>query len=382
MSRPRQALAHSLRTVRSLCARTDRRFSPRRRPAEETEAARAAIDWLLRASEACDGRGFSLCYDLEGGWREAYIETTGYLVPTLWRACSLLGHREADVREVCDSSLEWLLEVQSPEGWFGSPTREGPAAFDTAQVLFALLHGWTLWGSGACRHAAVAAADWLSGVQDDDGAWRRFAYADSPHSYYTRAAWPLMLVGVETGEGRYVAAAERQLDWTLARQDEDGWYGECSFAAGGPAVLHAIAYTVEGMLECAVLSGRKEYLRAGIAAADSLAKRLREDGGLAGYYTRGWRTARRPACVTGLCQMALVWRRLNGILGEERYAAAARTVLSSATATQSVSPEPDLCGALPGSFPLWGSYFPWSCPNWSAKFLLDAVMADRTGERT
>jgi hypothetical protein len=35
---------------------------------------------------------------------------------------------------------------------------------------------------------------------------------------------------------------------------------------------------------------------------------------------------------------------------------------------------PEVHGALPGSIPLWGEYFPWGFPNWGAKFLIDALL--------
>ena len=35
---------------------------------------------------------------------------------------------------------------------------------------------------------------------------------------------------------------------------------------------------------------------------------------------------------------------------------------------------PEADGALPGSDPLWGEYFPWSFPNWGVKFFADSLL--------
>ena len=35
---------------------------------------------------------------------------------------------------------------------------------------------------------------------------------------------------------------------------------------------------------------------------------------------------------------------------------------------------PGLRGAIPGSWPIWGSYLENACPNWAAKFFIDGLM--------
>jgi len=39
--------------------------------------------------------------------------------------------------------------------------------------------------------------------------------------------------------------------------------------------------------------------------------------------------------------------------------------------------DPDVRGAVKGSFPVDGEYDPWVYPNWAAKFMVDSCMLER-----
>ena len=89
-----------------------------------------ASNWLLLSQEnSPEGKGYSRGFYLfkQEGWDKAYIETTGYIIPSLIQAGEYLN----DQRFI-DSALNagrWLLSVQKPNGAFTSIDNDTELAF-------------------------------------------------------------------------------------------------------------------------------------------------------------------------------------------------------------------------------------------------------------
>lgn len=343
---------------------------------DEAESARRGIDWLLRASLACGHRGFAVQYDMADGWAGPYVEVSGYILSTLRAACDSWRHRVEDASLAYGESVDWLLSVQAEDGSFGSPIDGRAAAFDTGQVLFGLADSAIRVPDERVIRAMRSAGKWMSRIQEPDGSWVRHAYRGIPHTYYARAAWGLALAGEVVGEPSFSDAARAQLAWAVAQQHADGWFDRCSFFADDRPVLHVIAYTIEGLWESAALLGEQRFADAALRAAEALARVHRENGVLQGAYAPGWVPATRWRCVTGLAQMALVWRRMSRAGAGDWWSEAAET-LAFVRAHQLAIPRSEVLGGLPGSVPIHGGYFPWAVPSWGVKFYLDALMAGR-----
>ena len=94
-----------------------------------------------------------------------------------------------------------------------------------------------------------------------------------------------------------------------------------------------------------------------------------------GRFSTGWRPASRFSCVTGNCQIAILWAKASE--DDPRFLAATSKLLDQQMVTQSTtSSNPGILGAIPGSRPVWGEYNPLSYPNWAAKFFIDAIRAE------
>jgi hypothetical protein len=65
---------------------------------------------------APDGDGYSRRYSLIKGWDRCYVETTGYIVPTLLDVGRVFGEKRYE--ESAFRAAEWLLKVQTAEGAF------------------------------------------------------------------------------------------------------------------------------------------------------------------------------------------------------------------------------------------------------------------------
>src|SRR5512132_456037 len=208
---------------------------------------RLAADWLLTAQRAAGGGGYARLYCLvRRRWDKAYIETTGYIIPTLLRAAD-----HASDERYRDSAFRagwWLLSVQNADGSFNDIDRNVPMAFDTGQCLIGLTTLARTTGDAAYDAAARNTGDWLIAQQEPDGSWVRHSYLGRKHTYYTRVAAALIELSDLTLDTRHAEAGRRSIDWALAQQTANGYFDAANFAAGEPSYLHTMGYVLEGLL--------------------------------------------------------------------------------------------------------------------------------------
>jgi uncharacterized protein YyaL (SSP411 family) len=334
--------------------------------------------WLCRAQDAYPPGGVSIDYSLARGWRPGYPETTGYIIPTFTRYATVSGDGEFVDRAI--RMADWELSIQRDDGSFeGGPAGSdlGSFVFDTGQILFGLIEAHRVTRRTAYLQGAVKAADWLVGVQDPKGMWKRYTYNGIPHAYYTRVAWALAELGIYADNRGYREAACRNVDWALTQQLSNGWFDSAGFTESGHRVpfTHTIAYTIEGILEAGASLGRKDYVDAAACSADALL-RVCEGGMFRGRYDRGWASSDRYSCLTGNAQISAIFLRLFEIGREDKYLATARAVNRFSRLCQLTDGAPQTSGAISGSYPIWGGYRRFTFPNWAAKFFADALMLE------
>ncbi|HBH89914.1 MAG TPA: hypothetical protein DDY27_08450, partial [Hyphomonadaceae bacterium] len=110
-------------------------------------------------------------------------------------------------------------------------------------------------------------------------------------------------------------------------------------------------------------------------AAHRVAEYLRKDGFLPGDINENGGANTRYACLTGNCQMAIIWYKLFEETGDRFWLECADAALSFASHHQNTgSKNQGVRGALAGSYPFWGKYTPLAYPNWATKFLLEALL--------
>ena len=334
----------------------------------------AAVDWLKRAQAATPDGGVSYGYSIRGGWRPSYRETSGYIAVTFFDLAK--QRQDSESAALARTVSNWLCEVQEPDGSIANP-RYRPhqgIVFDTGQVLLGYVRAHRETGEGRFRDAAVRAASWLAGRIDQDGAWRRNTHLETPHTYNTRVAWSMLECHQIASDPAIEAAARKNLDWALA-QERDGYFRNCAFTPGAAPFTHTIAYAIRGFLESARLLRDARYEEIAVRAADAMLEHVRDDGWIPGQIDEDGRSAARYCCLTGNCQLAIIWFKLYQSTGSERYLDAAKRSLGFVMEHQDLSTSnPALRGAIKGSHPIWGSYAPLSYPNWAAKFFIDAVL--------
>ncbi|NJE49565.1 methyltransferase domain-containing protein [Thermococcus sp. 9N3] len=330
-----------------------------------------AFKWLLLAQEK-GGGGYSIGFSLRRGWRQAYPETTGYIIPTMLRIWKRYGWEEA-----LNSALEagnWLLKIQNKDGSYWEPDFRKPMVFDTGQVIFGLLSLYEITKKQQFLETAIKAGNWIISVQNEDGTWTKFAFNNQPHTYYARVAWALLKLWEKTGIEDYKQAAVRHLDWVVSQQKDNGWFRNASFLNDEKPVLHTIVYVIRSLLESSIILNNKKYFNSSKKAVVPLLERLKKDGILYSYYDSSWRPVSKEKCLPGIAQYSIVLFRFYELEREYKYLKWAMYLTSYLKRKMLNLPIKTLQGCLFGSSPPWGSYLPLMCPNWGVKFFIDALL--------
>jgi glycosyltransferase involved in cell wall biosynthesis len=359
----------------------------------------AAVRYLCEAQDASPKGGVSYGFDLRTGWAPPYPETTGYIVTTLIDCADALAAHQLmtspdDLRQRASRLVDWLLSIQMESGAIqGGTTDVAPfgTVFNTGQVL----DGWCRFHRDQPDRAVLAAIDrsarWMVSLQDDDGCWRKGLSPlvhQNPATYNARSAMALYEAGVILDNARVRAAALRNFDWVLTQQQDSGWFANNGLYDNIRPLTHAIGYTMEALEHMWRAVHDERYLNAVIRASRPLIAQVRPNGYLAARFDRNWKAWAKSNCLTGSCQLALVWYRLAKTVDDSVYRQTAARVMGFVRRTQEFGwPEVDAegrsgvrpsMGAIGGSYPVFGRYEPYSYPNWATKFFLDAMLAGRS----
>ncbi len=357
------------------------------RPIEGETLSRAALAaaWLARAQDATGEGGLSYGYfpcRPNSGWQAAYPEATGYAIPTLFEYAAVTGDEEYRRRAI--EMTQWETRCQMTSGAiYGGIVRaqeQGVAvAFNTGMVLLGFSAAYRHTRQPCLLDNARKAAEFLLHDVGPDGNFRSHgpfvAQNTTIKTYTCLCAWPLYLTAEDTGDERYSDAALRVGDAALQQQHQSGWFANnCLSNRVEVPLLHTIGYTLQGLLELGIISGRAKYVDATIRAVEPLLAHCGR-GFLHGRWYADWQPAAFSSCLTGSAQIAVVCYRLADHTGDKRYRVAADRVLNYLKGLQPVAYDvPDVIGGIGGSFPLIGSYMRFGYPGWATKFYLDALL--------
>jgi hypothetical protein len=347
-------------------------------------AIEAGVDWLSRAQDMSTTRdgGVAKNFNLLTGWSSSYPETTGYIIPTLVAHAKASGDQQ--YRERAKRMLDWLVSIQFESGAFQAGAvgakNLAPVTFNTGQILIGLACGVAEFGD-AYRDPMRKAAQWLVDTQALNGSW---PHNQSPmvarpgeKAYDTHVAWGLFEAARVEPAAPYGDAGLKNVRWALSLQSPNGWFDKCSIKDPATPATHTLGYALRGVLEGYQHSKDPALLEAARKGADGLLSALRRDGFLPGRLDRHWKTAAQWACLTGTVQNATNWMLMWLHTRETKYLEAAFVANRYVRRTLSVEGDPDVRGAVKGSFPIDGAYDPWMYPNWAAKFMIDSCMLER-----
>ncbi|WP_017651778.1 hypothetical protein [Fortiea contorta] len=333
----------------------------------------AAVQWLKRAHDSSPDDGVSWGYSLKGGWRQSYRETSGYIAETFLDLAKQRQDNDAWERTI--TICKWLIKVQNEDGSISDP-RYGATGivFDTGQVLQGLIKVYEETGNPDFLKAAEAAGDWLVRVADATGRWTKNTHLGIPHVYNARVAWQLLKLHTVRPSTDRERVGRANLDWAVSQQ-KDGWFDQCAFRAGDAPFTHNIAYALRGLLESGYLMNDQKYLDAATAGAMAMIPHVTANGFIPGQFDSKGQPVGKYCCLTGNCQMAIIWLKLFRQTGDRIYYDAAKKSLQYVMSTQDIhTSNLNMRGGIKGSQPIWGTYTRLSYPNWATKFFIDGLL--------
>lgn len=339
---------------------------------------RGAADWLARAQDVHGDGGCAKSFNLlTYRWEPSYPETSGYLIGTLLDLARFFG--DDGYRRRAEQMGTWLLSLQLESGAFPAIDRQTPVVFDTGQIMHGLIDLVEQDGGNEPEYSRAIgrAAAWLTEVQDESGAWIHGAYLETPHTYSTRVAWALLRAANLLDEPRYRAAAVRNVEWALTRQQPNGWFRQNSLNDQARPILHTIVYAARGLFEAGRLLDEERYCLAGRRTMEALYERWQADRRLYGAYDAAWHGVVAARCPVGEVQLSGFWMRMADAWGERKYRDAALAVNDGVKRTQNLSTsDANIRGGIPGSSPIYGRYCFLKFPNWAVKFYIDALLLE------
>lgn len=347
--------------------------------------AHAAARWLLRAQQASSDGGVSYgyfpCSGPEWGWKPSYPETTGYVMTSLLA----YGSRFPDqsTADAVGRMAHWEAAIQMPSGAVQggqvcAPERQTPAAFNTGMVLDGWCSAYLTLRQERLLDAARRAADWLVNDLDEHGYFRtngEFVTPGEIKTYTCLCGWALYRFGRIADERLYQDSAVRTVEAALRKQEANGWFAHNCLARSDAPLTHTIGYTLQGIIEVGALAEREDFIGAARKCVDQIMRRISPNGYLPGRFYRDWEPAAFSCCLTGSAQVAIAGFRLYELTNETAYRKFGDTLVDYLKGVQELdATDPEVNGALAGSFPIFGGYMRGGYPNWATKYFLDALL--------
>ena len=334
------------------------------------------MEWLFRAQDSTEDDGVSKGFALNQGWLPSYVETTGYIIPTMFDCAVRFGWNDCHERAL--KMAEWELANQFSDGSFpGCQIETGgtPLVFDTGMVIFGLLRTYEETKDKRFKTASQKAGNWLIDIQEASGEWKQFTLNNQPRAYHARVAWALLRLSVVTNQDKYQRAAERNLQWVMRQQHSNGWFENNSFYGGTKAITHTIAYATRGLLEGGIITQESAFIHAAEKTAVALCTSQRSDGSLPGSFNPDWRGPPGFSCLSGNAQAAIIWLRLFEVTGKARFLTAAnRTVKFLKTMQDLTTRYKQIRGGIKSSHPIFTGYMKFFYSNWAIKFFIDLLL--------
>lgn len=347
-----------------------------------------AMNWLYLSYER--GKpGSAGYYNMNIGWSAPYPETTGYIIETFFDFIQYMKNTNNDYPiddKYYNSAINmasWLTTIQLESGAFPgglyNKNNIEPNVFNTGQIMIGLIRAYLETKNEIFLESAIKSGNWLIDIQDHDGSWRKHTYEKNARSYHSRVSWPLLMLYQVTNNEKYKESAIRNIEWILKNQTDEYWFENSNFFDTTTTLTHTLAYTLDGLLESAVILHDEGYVNCVKNTSEKILKlyEIRKYELLPALFDKNWNSKTNYSCVTGCAQMSIIWSKLYLITKDIRFFNAALKINSALKKIQiSQHSDSPINGAIKGSHPIYGAYMPFSFPNWAAKFFIDALILE------
>jgi len=345
------------------------------------------IAWLQQAQDAtADGgvsRGYSLVHSRksnDAGWQPSYPETTGYIIPTMLDAASML--RDEDLSRRAKLMGNWEVQIMHADGAVHGgniAVPENKAVFDTGQVMRGLTALYKNTGDEKYLAAAKKSAEWmLKEEHEKQGRWianNASSVSQETTTYNAYAAAPVAELGIVANDDRYLELARRVGSYTISQQNEHGWFANADFSKNDGTLLHTIAYTIDGLWGIGVTLNDESFMNSAQKALDGVIGKMDEQGSIPGRLNSEWKGTVEWACLTGIAQIGVTAMSVYNKTNDQKYLDAARKMKEFLKTCQNTDERLGGIGAVWGSWPVSGGYGRFEALNWAAKYFADLLYA-------
>lgn len=331
------------------------------------------ISWIKMSFAANNNLGSSKYRNILGAWSESYPETTGYLVPTLLNAYSIL--KDPSLLTLAKNQISYFQSLVLSNGSFRqSPNSNEAFVFDTAQIMLGLIALNHTEENEATLKMLKDAYLFLLNALDENGTFMHSNYvANYNPSYYARIVWPML----KCEEILNLSAHPKTIklyNYILHLKHTNYTFNDCSFDGGAYFYTHNLIYTYRGLWESSIILGDIETQNYIIEAINYITNNVvSEKGKFNGSYNKNWEPFNNYVCSVGNAQLAslqlLIYSTKNDFSTLNNISDVIIPLVKSQRSVFSLNP-----GAVPSSIPVWGPYQRFKYTNWTQKFFSDALI--------
>jgi len=354
---------------------------------DDKEHLTSVLYWFKRAQDATADSGISRGWSFlrggksnESGWQSSYPETTGYIIPTFIAAFKFFN--DEDLLRRARLMADWEINIMFPDGAVhGGNIAQKPnrAVFDTGQVIRGLMAVYNETKNEKYLAAAQKSARWILGNEyNKEGRWiENNAACVNPYSttYNTFLAAPVAELGKISGDKELQKLGMRVGRFALKAQNMNGWFEGADFANRPDALLHTIAYTIDGLWDLGEILEEKDFSDAAKRALERIILRMDERGRIPGRLNYNWEGDTNWCCLTGIAQIGVTCMKVFNKTREKKYFEAAKKAKEFLKTCQNNIDDSygGGKGAIWGSWPISGEYGKFEAFNWPAKFFADLL---------
>jgi len=352
---------------------------------------KSSIDWIKKAqdntADAGVSRGVSLISSLKSnsrGWQPSYPETTGYIIPTILKAADMLD--DYDLLRRAKLMADWELSIIFRDGAVHGGNigvKSNCAVFDTGQVIRGLYAIYKKTNEKKYLDVAIKSSNWiLNNENARKGNWTEnnaSSVDSSTTTYNIYAIAPIIEMGVDIGNSEFKELGRRAAEFTVSMQNDSGWFEGADFKKTDSALLHTIAYTIDGLWDVGILLDEEKFLNSAKKGLDGVLSQMNDRGFIPGRMDSDWNASADWACLTSIAQIGVACVKVYKKGGNKKYLEAALKAKDFLkTCQNNFNDEHGGLGALWGSWPISGGYGKYEALNWAVKYFADLLIALRS----
>jgi len=336
--------------------------------------ANVVSQWLFDAYDIKKS-GIPGFYHLKNGYSPSYPETTGYLIPSLFRTYKTFTSIGQKIP--LDNLIHYLLTIQNQDGGWGHIDDYFESMiFDTAQILEGLYYFIEKNHKLDTKiiDSVYRGIRFITLNQNSDGSINERWIIKKCYGYQARTFSAMMKIGFSLDDHRIIEGAERGINYILKTQKSNGWFRNCAnMISADKPITHFLAYTIEGMLKCGLMLDNLTLINSAKISLDQVNRSFDMNKNLYLSFNCNWKSVGRSSILTGLSQFAILNWHLYRYTNEPHYMDRALSMNKLVKNTIVFSNTKAINGGIQSCFPFSGKYYKYCYLNWASKFFLDAI---------